>query len=256
LLLFALLLVGCGNDVPDRATGKGSASSLVMPLVDSESRFSFVSDELKTIDLSSTRSADRISTLLQLEDGWSNKEDWGVWAIGESSTVAVYMRAPRDRLLVLDCYSISGPRRREGQTVTVALNGTTCGSLKIGRRFKKHYLPIPAEVQQEGLNRLVFTYSFHATAKSLGIGDGTRNMAVAFRSIGLLPGSEKPGVFTRMAERLWGAEERLPEHDVQRNRLILSSSGSIVTGLQLPETASSISLTARAVFASCRGARL
>lgn len=98
-----------------------------------------------------------------LRGGWSfdeqgSEQGWEsyVWALGERSTIEVYLAEARALTLRFRVASIPTESRR--QRITVRVNGATAGSVEVGTTFATYSLEIGRHVAMAGENRIDFEY--------------------------------------------------------------------------------------------------
>jgi hypothetical protein len=130
---------------------------------------------------------------LLLHDGWSGKEDWGVWAEGtESYAQWIATRKSRARL-TLSAFPLCVPG--QNQEVRLDFNGTTV----ITHEWHNcepwdASVEIPSELVRVGDNDLVLHSKYAATPTSTADKEDTRRLSVGFTKLSMAPiqGDQNP----------------------------------------------------------------
>ena len=106
------------------------------------------------------------------------------WSEGDFSRVSILpATADADLELVVLAYPLEVAGRR-GQSVTVGLNGTELGSVRMASGWHRYVLALPAGKLAPGPNTLTFRYGYTLCPATdfNGGGNDRRNLAVAFRT--------------------------------------------------------------------------
>jgi len=122
-----------------------------------------------------------------LEEGWSLDEQRRdgttfVWATGNRSVFRFYCSAPRDLAAHLRC----APFVFEGapaQVVDIGINGRPVAAVEIRRGIREYTVVLPASALTAGINRLVFSYSYSRSPRSVRRSGDDRNLSVAWERI-------------------------------------------------------------------------
>lgn len=121
-------------------------------------------------------------------DGWSARERGGTWAVGLKSVLNFRLERTRARTLILNTNS-TGELFEQPQYASVTLNGHMLGRVKISNANPLSTLRMPAEVQEVGLNRLVFVFDYTVKPLDRSGSKDTRPLAAWFRNITVMDGS-------------------------------------------------------------------
>ena len=121
--------------------------------------------------------------------GWSGVERWGEvsgkWSNDRESSIYRHLEEPTDRVLQMRLQ----PLAYQGaplQTVTVHVNGTLHGRLRLKPEWAQYELALPASLFRPGLNEVSFQYGYAiAPAKVVPGSTDARTFAVAFDYVAL-----------------------------------------------------------------------
>ncbi len=86
-------------------------------------------------------------------EGWFNAEPHGRWALGERSTLSVYVSDPEDLSLVIECRGI-----HVQLLAGVLVNGVAVGQVRPTSEWKAHSLELDVGVLRPGLNLIEFAF--------------------------------------------------------------------------------------------------
>lgn len=96
---------------------------------------------------------------LVLLDGWSGKEEWGVWGEGLVSRAQWLALSPQTHTLQLKAFPLCVPDRR--QRITIKLNGKEVASYKWEDcELWEGEIVLPAYMVKRGWNELTFEYAY------------------------------------------------------------------------------------------------
>jgi arylsulfatase len=149
------------------------------------------------------------SHYLYLGEGWSDPEGWGTWAMGTTARILVSWSSPERRTMLLRGWALRHPDHRDGQRVTVIVNGVDCGSVSFGKRSRNAYLEIAESAQRAGINEVVFRFAYHISPAELGMGEDDRQLAAGIKTIGFAAGSNRPRAPSSLSRRLAILRNRL-----------------------------------------------
>jgi arylsulfatase A-like enzyme len=140
----ALLLAGCNRPASIELTERAATAELLL--------------EHRTIDFGTAAAREA------LRSGWDRDDQWGdgttiVWGVGRESSLTVYVATPRPITLRARCWSLPYPDLPP-QTVTVAVNDVTVGSLVLQAWPDEYAVQVPAAVLQPGRNAIDLTYAY------------------------------------------------------------------------------------------------
>jgi arylsulfatase A-like enzyme len=125
--------------------------------------------------------------------GWASPEAGaGVWGLGAGSEVAISIRRPSPRELVLHGVPFTFPGAPP-QRVGVSLNGRPLGDLTLDAEggARDYRLPVPASLQRRGVNRLRLAYAY--ARRPLDVTPGSqdaRPLAVFWTGLELVGGRD------------------------------------------------------------------
>jgi hypothetical protein len=123
---------------------------------------------------------------LLLHDGWSGKEDWGVWAEGTESYAQWIATRKSPARLTLSAFPLCVPGQY--QEIRLDFNGTTV----ITHEWHDcepwdASVEIPPELVRVGENDLVLHSKYAATPTSTADKEDTRRLSVGFTKLGIAP---------------------------------------------------------------------
>lgn len=113
--------------------------------------------------------------------GWSDQEDWGVWAEGTHSTAEWIAVKKRDYVLRLGAFPLCVPGQH--QQISIQVNGKQVGSYQWEEcELWEAEIPIPASVVKIGWNELSFQYAYAKTPAEVTQGQNLdpRHLSVGF----------------------------------------------------------------------------
>jgi hypothetical protein len=121
---------------------------------------------------------------LDLREGWSAPEPWGVWAEGTRSHARWLATNRRDHLLELEAFPLCVPDR--SQSIAVSLNGFPVETLLWqGCDTVDYEVMLPADLIDIGWNELAFDYGYaeQPSALSDGASPDARRLAVGYNRL-------------------------------------------------------------------------
>ena len=100
-------------------------------------------------------------------EGWFVPDSGGRWALGERSTLSVYMSDPDDLSLLIEC------KGTEVKTLSVLVNGAQVGRIQSTSEWKVHIFELDVNILKPGVNLIEFTFERPPTrtAAQLHLGD-------------------------------------------------------------------------------------
>jgi arylsulfatase A-like enzyme len=122
-----------------------------------------------------------------LLDGWSTDDERRsfVWAVGESSSIRLFIGEPRQLAFVVRCWPFTwekGPI----QTITFIVNDHPVADLRLHHNSSEYRVAIPAEALLWGENRVVFRYAYSQRPMDVIPGStDARPLAVAWDSLSI-----------------------------------------------------------------------
>ncbi len=167
-------------------------------------------------------------TAFALTHGWGPPEDWGVWALGMTSSLTLHTRDEGPFEFVLRAKAPVDPEGRL-QHVWVVVNGTLIGDFDAGTTWHFHRLPIPDGVVKAGDNYITLRYAFHIDGIE---GHDNRPLALAVVRAGLLASQS-------VVES--GPNGPPLKADPTRDALFFLHPGRYVVPYTVPETAETLS---------------
>ena len=127
-----------------------------------------------------------------LGDGWSQPEPWGVWSDGSNASILLLLdREPTsDVLLQLDGNGFASARSPQ-QQIELFVNSTRVGEITYSTQNASgpRSIRVPREllVCRHGLVEVRFRFKNDVSPAHLGLSTGSRNLALALRTLALKP---------------------------------------------------------------------
>lgn len=154
-VLPALLLGSCGDRTEGEWDGPGEGTSLVELFEVAETSW-----QVRSIDLGKPDSR------RHLMESWGYEERGrlrdAVWALGERSTMEVFLSQPQDLWLYLDVQRLEFDGLPP-QDITVEINGRSAGAVQPSKDFgTPQRLKVPADLWRQGRNEIAFRHSVTA----------------------------------------------------------------------------------------------
>jgi hypothetical protein len=117
--------------------------------------------------------------LLRIE-GWSEREDWGVWALGGESQADRYATKSQDHDLIMQAFPAISPGKR--QSISLELNGRTVFSYSWNEyEALKTVIRLPRADVKVGRNRIKFRYGFFSSPFELTGGHSSDKRPLSVR---------------------------------------------------------------------------
>ena len=197
------------------------------------------------VDCGASAPADRIGHLpdrplfpCRFEHGWTRPTPWGRWSNATRSSLTVKLADPAPRRLLLECRAQPRPDSPAPQTMKVEFNGRPVGSFEVPTELRQISVPLPAEVQRRGDNRVSFEFGYIAEEAPSDRGRHQRMLSVAFRRLML----ERTRLSIGERARRPARPARSQVWDAGRERFVLAGAGRLTLPLALPEAVSTLEL--------------
>lgn len=119
-----------------------------------------------------------------LGQGWSGREEWGVWVEGTYSTAGWIAAEKRDYVLRVSAFPFCVPAQH--QRISIAINGEKIGSYQWGEcELWEAEIPIPGSVVRIGWNEISFQYAYARSPAEVTLGQNpdSRVLSVGFTTL-------------------------------------------------------------------------
>ena len=118
-----------------------------------------------------------------LSSGWaSNNEDWGIWSVGNTSELRLFMPKEKPKYLVLDLRAFVNAKQTS-QSVEISLDGQNTQKLTLNR-FEGNLVKIPVPTSAYGKEWLTINFKIPGaiSPKVLGIAPDDRLLGIGLKS--------------------------------------------------------------------------
>jgi hypothetical protein len=118
-----------------------------------------------------------------LSSGWaSNNEDWGIWSVGNTSELRLFMPKEKPKYLVLDLRAFVNAKQLS-QSVEISVDGQNTQKLTLNR-FEGNLVKIPIPTSAYGKEWLTIDFKIPGaiSPKALGIAPDDRLLGIGLKS--------------------------------------------------------------------------
>lgn len=123
-----------------------------------------------------------------LKSGWSNIENWGVWALGNQAELNIFVPAAQDLTVKIEAFP--QPNSNRQQKVKFMYNNTFVGEYQFpmgNTAPQKISFKIPAKLVTGRLDRIKFLFDYAVSPAEQGINNDARQLAVGFLNMNITP---------------------------------------------------------------------